>query len=95
MTTTTYRRGAQYGKEMLIENIQAYDENADYDTALQLVKEIADEANRNLPGSYAWYPMVSEVYVATDETEELTDEQFDEIRRQAFETVMSEREEEV
>ena len=89
MTTETYMRGAQYGKEMLIESIQAYDPSTDYDKAIELVKEIADEANRNLPGSYAWYPMVSEVYVATDETEELTDEQFDEIRRQAFETVMS------
>ena len=91
MTTTTYRRGSKYGKEILIESIQAYDDNADYDTALQLVKEIASEANRNFLGSYAWYPLVSEIYVAIDETEELTDEQFDEIRRQAFEKVMSER----
>lgn len=95
MTTTTYRRGSKYGKEILIESIQAYDDNVDYESALQLVKEIAYEANRHLPSSYAWYPLVSEVYVAIDETEELTDEQFDEICRKAFETVMSEREEEV
>lgn len=91
MTTTTYRRGAQYGKEMLIEIIQAYDDNVDYETALELVKEIVYEANRHLPSSYAWYPLVSEISVAIEETEELTDEQFDEIRRQAFEKVMGER----
>ena len=42
MTTTTYRRGSKYGKEILIESIQAYDPSTDYDTALELVKEIAD-----------------------------------------------------
>ena len=93
MTTTTYTRGAQYGADMLIESIQAYDENADYDTAVELVNNIADEVNSNLPGSYAWYPFTSEVYVAIDEEEKLTDELFDEIRTQAFEMVMSEREE--
>lgn len=90
MTTTTYKRGSKYGKEMLIESIMAYESTVDYDKALDLVKEIAAEVNRNLPGSYAWYPSASEIYVAVDETEELTDEQFDDAYRKAFEEVMEE-----
>lgn len=88
MTTTTYIQGSNYGVDELMESIYYADGNIDEKMGNELAKQIVKETNKNLPGTYNWIPWTSEIHVSIDESEDLTEEQFMDIKSKTFDIVM-------
>lgn len=84
MTTTTYMRSSSIGEHEIKDSIAAYLGDSDMDLD-EVLKDVQDWVNRELPGSYAWYPYISEVYADVDESEELTEEDLMDYIRQGIE----------
>lgn len=84
MTTITYMGSSSIGSVEIIDSIAAYLGDSDMDLD-EVLKDVQDWVNRELPGSYAWYPYISEVYADIDESYELTEEELMDYIRQGIE----------
>lgn len=94
MATTTFIRSSAIGADEVKQSIAAYLGDSDMDLD-EVLKDVQKWVNNELPGSYAWYPYISEVYADVDETYELTEDELMEYIGQGIEECANDPEEEL